>query len=284
MQARGGYFVSKIKEIWWLHIITFLMIAALLLLGTPTLDFLKSLLKYVIPNIFLFHSFIPNRYYYFSFNSVSWYLSDYIFFCFLAPMILELLGKLKGKKIIVTAFVLLVIEILIAVIFKDSIYEHAILYISPIYRSIDFIFGMLLGHVFRKKLEEKETNKFKIFNKIMLFIGISGMVALILLYRFIPSYLSWGVLFTPVSCIIIYFGATIECKLNGKIKVVFENIARYSFEMFMLHQIVIRYLGVLENRGLNLNPFVWFVLVLGITFFGAIFIKKIQFMLLDYKK
>ena len=46
-------------------------------------------------NFFLVQSLIPIKDYFFSFNAVSWYLSDTVFFVALAPVILLIFNKFK---------------------------------------------------------------------------------------------------------------------------------------------------------------------------------------------
>jgi len=95
-------------------------------------------------NAVLLQTWIPVQGIYFSFNSVSWYLANTIFFAALFPFVFRWISgtSTKGKGII--AFFMAVSYILVASLIPED-KHHAVLYISPYMRLMDFVLGIYLA-------------------------------------------------------------------------------------------------------------------------------------------
>lgn len=109
-------------------------------------------------NFFLVQSFIPEKEYYFSFNSPSWYLCNTIFYSMLFPFLLKGIYSLKIVSKI--AFATLIVTLyFILLIFVPKEYYHAFLYINPLGRLIDFIIGIFIALIFLKIVQGGYTEK-----------------------------------------------------------------------------------------------------------------------------
>lgn len=110
-------------------------------------------------NAALLQSWIPVYDVYFSFNAVSWYLADTMFFAVVFPFILKWImgASSKGKALITVAMAIAYVAV--AILIPEEKY-HAILYVSPYMRLMDFIFGVFLalGYI---KLQERPQTKHK---------------------------------------------------------------------------------------------------------------------------
>lgn len=109
-------------------------------------------------NAALLQSWVPIDSVYFSFNAVSWYLADTMFFALLFPVLCRIImgvGK-WGKAAIATAIV--AIYALVAVLIPAEMH-HAILYISPAIRLADFVFGMYLAIAYMSLKELPESKR-----------------------------------------------------------------------------------------------------------------------------
>lgn len=110
-------------------------------------------------NAALLQSWIPVYDVYFSFNAVSWYLADTMFFAVVFPFILKWImgASSKGKALIAVAMAIAYVTV--AILIPEGKY-HAILYVSPYMRLMDFIFGVFLalGYI---KLQERPQTKHK---------------------------------------------------------------------------------------------------------------------------
>ena len=108
-------------------------------------DFVNGRFSYstyilLIPDSFLVQAWIPIKEVYFSGNAVAWFLSD-MFFCYLFfPYLIKMLTKRWGKilMIIIVATYLLLVQMI------EGDYIHSLVYISPFFRVIDFMIGILL--------------------------------------------------------------------------------------------------------------------------------------------
>ena len=133
------YFTKRVIKFYPLHLVCLL---AALPLALPSFS-VKQVLVLVI-NAALLQSWIPIKGVNFSFNGVSWYLADTMFFAVIFPFLLKWIinASPKGKVLIATAFA--VIYAVVAIIIPTDIH-HAILYISPYMRLTDFVFGIYLA-------------------------------------------------------------------------------------------------------------------------------------------
>lgn len=243
------YAYTKIKRFYPLHLITFLCTIPLeymlVTLANPESSFWGQLLvmaKRALPNLLLVHSFIPDSNYYFSYNQTSWYLSDTLFFCLLTPLIVYLINKITKKKLIISIilfFVCLSTQFLLANALQSSQYAHAILYISPLYRIIDFTEGCLLCYYF--------MNLNKTINKhICSILELSSVICFILfvmLWSYIPVWLAYCAMYVPATAFLLfslaYDGGIISRILQSKPLTYLGDI---SFELFLIHLVVFRYL------------------------------------------
>lgn len=104
-------------------------------------------------NAALFQTWIPIKGVYFSFNAVSWYLADTMFFTVVFPFLLKWIVNASPNGKVLIATVIAVLYAAVAIIIPTDMH-HAILYISPYMRLTDFVFGiyLALGYL---KLKEK---------------------------------------------------------------------------------------------------------------------------------
>lgn len=95
-------------------------------------------------NAALLQTWIPFKAVYFSYNAVSWYLANTIFFAAVFPILLKWIinASTKGKILIAAGFALVYA---LVVVLLPLEWRHAILYISPIMRLTDFVFGVFLA-------------------------------------------------------------------------------------------------------------------------------------------
>ena len=101
----------------------------------------------------LLHTWIPIKEVYFSFNWVSWYLADTMFFAALFPLVFKLIVTSSTKGRVAIASLLAIIYAAVAVLLPTDKY-HAILYISPYMRLTDFVLGIYLALLYFKLKEQ----------------------------------------------------------------------------------------------------------------------------------
>ncbi len=100
-------------------------------------------------NATLFHSWVPIKAVYFSFNAVSWYLADTMFFALLFPLLFKRIVNSGRCGIITIAILFAIIYVMVAIILSEDKY-HAVLYISLYMRLNDFVFGIYLALLYQK--------------------------------------------------------------------------------------------------------------------------------------
>lgn len=94
LKSSWKFMLGKIKKMYPLHILTFMIALPF------SIKLIKEPLKLVfeiIANLSLTQTLIPSSSVYFSFNAVSWFLSEMVFFYFLTPWIIKQMNKLPYK-------------------------------------------------------------------------------------------------------------------------------------------------------------------------------------------
>lgn len=163
-ESNLSFAINKIKKLYPLHIIMLVLVVLLYPHGLYWNSLWKSILSWakIILNFFLLQSWIPKSEFYFSLNSVSWYLSTAAFLYFIFPYILINLKRMNKKsQMILRIGIILFIQITVCSLMEvykanidsispkisDNLIKY-ITYICPLYRLGDFYIGCILGRVF----------------------------------------------------------------------------------------------------------------------------------------
>lgn len=100
-------------------------------------------------NATLLQSWIPKKSVYFSYNAGSWYLSDEIFMYAIFPWLARAINIAgKQKRIFILSSITILYILLVTLVPNE--HRHAILYINPLVRCIDFTVGIFLALCFIK--------------------------------------------------------------------------------------------------------------------------------------
>lgn len=243
LQLITGYTKRKVAGFYWLHIVTMLLALAPTLLGwaveSPALQEIKECGYKVLANIFLVQSWIPNSAYYFSLNSVAWYLSTSVMMYVCTPMFhacIQKLATVKHKAMLIV--VIFAGQLLLARHLQSSGYLHAVVYVHPLVRIWDYMTGMLLGAIIKEKKVQTTILRGTVCEVAVL------VWLFVCLFAGVPDayyYVTWS---APMAwCIILVF-----CQESGIISRFLSTrpmrfVGDISLEMFMIHLLVIRYWG-----------------------------------------
>lgn len=235
---------NKLRKIYPLHIITLIVSLPLCITLFTGNEVFKNGVKLIL-NILLLNTWIPRMEFYFSFNSVSWYLALVVFFILITPIVINLLSRMNNNFLFIILFLIILGEFLWTYAVLDNSMSHWLIYVCPIVRSFDFINGAIVCKII------KESNKHS-----MIEIGTVGTLILScgILYSSLNSssgmymVVLW-VIPSILLIILLYLGKDGSRMVN----IVFKNsilvfIGNISFELFLIHQLVIRYMRSIYNR------------------------------------
>lgn len=269
------FIAARIARIYPLHLAMFLFVLMLTIRSVIKND-IAFPWKPLFFNAALLQSFIPVKSCYFSFNAVSWSISDELFFYFAFPIVIVFFTKIKRKILLILGLSVLCIYFAAVFIVPEQ-YHHALFYIHPFFRIIDFIIGIEIFSVWKYMQSAKIKNgKFLSFlNRkdiativevlsvclLVVMICVSGNVPQV--YRYASYY--W----IPMALIILCFaqsngGGILSQVLSWKPFVIAGEI---SFGFYMLHQQMIgigrAILARLSGRfSVSLPAFGEFVIIL----------------------
>lgn len=230
-----------------------------------------------ITNAALVQSWIPIKSFYFSYNMVSWYLADTMFFALLFPFLFNGIVRMTTKGRIRFTVAMLVAYALIVILLPTDMY-HAILYISPYVRTSDFVFGMLLAFVYLDLKEKTWTkNLFSHNGKIWML----TIILLIVLLVYESSLLTKSIrmiapVFWPLVAMLIVLVSLLE-ENGGGILLQHHCLQRFgelSFTFFLTHQIVLRYLTIEFDHFHFDNTIMYIILSLVITIMVSLIVER----------
>lgn len=168
--------------------------------------------------------------------------------------------KIEFKRNIAPLFIILYLCIMTLL---SKPYDHALLYISPIFRLQDFIIGMLTYKLYTRLKESQVTRNLltlSFFKKsiIEIFLVICLIFTILLAYRIEEQYyfafLWWFIMPELILAFALFNkqGGIFSKILNMKILI---SVGNCSFSFYMIHQLAI---GVLNSVTHKLNiALVW---------------------------
>ena len=257
------FFLKRVKKIYPLHILCLILAVLISTLIGESLEW-----THLAPNAFLIHSWIPQSSYYFSGNSLSWYLSVMVFCYAMFPLLVGWMRKWGGVFL-----VLLLTFYPIAVAIVPDAYVGGLIYINPLFRIVDFCLGMWLAHVCTNdsmanmmcRLKNMSVSKKTIIEVMLALLSL----ALIVLSEKTITRFNFASFWWMPSMLIIFIlftfdnnGGGITRLLNKTISVTLGSV---SFAFYMLHILVLRVNDYLMNNVISMNYYLNGVLVVLVT-------------------
>lgn len=236
--------ISKVGKLYGLHLIMLAIMYVIVKMPTT-----GEAIPRLIVDILLLKCWRPNSADYYSYNGVAWYLSMYMFVCMLAPYVIKLVAKMKHKKQVVSAGVLVYVVMwmigyytsIVTIPIGDT-FAKWLTYICPLYRVLDFSLGVMLGWFYLNC----DWKKYQTPTKALL-LEVAAVAAFIVSEKaYLPikeNYMGIGytVYFTLTALILVWTfavnGSVITKLLNNKLLLWLGNISSLTF---LIHQVVIR--------------------------------------------
>ena len=244
--------VRKVGRLYPLHLVTMVFTLCLILLQPERFSGAKhQLLIKIGLNLVLLQSWIPKSEFYFSLNSVSWYLSTAMVTYFFFPWLLVLLRRISRKRSAFIALLLIVaLEAALSCVFQlfgrestaDWFSLHWLTYIFPQFRILDFSVGALGGYLFLHRDNSASLTRLRRLPatglETLLFLSIFVFCRF---YSSVPQSIRYTLLFTVPSALLV-------CLLASRIGYVslllsrkpFQVLGKLSTPAFLIHMLVIR--------------------------------------------
>ena len=110
-----------------------------------------------LANVTMMQSWVPLSDFYYSFNTLSWYLSDMLFLYLIFPLILHFMHHYRhGRSAVFTILIVFSVQTFFAFFTRNMSplptsaypFNHWVTYVFPLFRAGDFIIGCNLGYLF----------------------------------------------------------------------------------------------------------------------------------------
>ena len=147
-----------------------------LLAALPLVSFALWKIPVFFVNAALLQTLVPIKGVYFSFNMVSWYLANTMLFSVVFPFVFRIIMRASSVERGIGILFLSLVYVVLVNILPFNLY-HAILYVSPILRLLDFIFGIFLAIIYWEiKVYSKLQLSNNIVSQFVIFVIISLLV------------------------------------------------------------------------------------------------------------
>ena len=255
------YLIRRAIKFYPMHWIT--------LLANIPLTLMTILNWWLIPLFFinaaLLQTIVPVQKIYFSYNAVSWFLADILFFAVVFPFIFRkivAMSRMRRVILMLVGFVLYNIIFFISYHLPEGVMK-GIVYISPFVRLFDFVFGILLGLDFLSIKNKPIIYVFAKQERAISF-GIIAIILMLIIESFILSekFTLIAPLYWPLTAVLIML-AVLPDKLKLLENKFLLRLGECSFTIFLVHRLVLRYTSKLLGIN-NKIIFVLFCLVLTI--------------------
>lgn len=237
------FWVARIARVYPLHFVTMLLALLFMLYsaepyGGP-FENLATGLHVLFANATLTHAFIPDGAYYFSYNSLSWSISDEMFFYFTFPFVVFLL--VRNKLLLHWGWLLFLAVPLLMQVAQEFEF-HKLFYINPFFRLVDFLIGIALHQVYKQGFVG-QAYRSRLGATVLEVLALASFVTVFHFHRdFTIVYRYSCYYWLPIAFVIISFGyqrGYISTLLSGRTMVLLGEI---SFSFYLIHQLVIRWM------------------------------------------
>ena len=247
-----NFYRSKFARLYPVHILTFFISIPLLGLTKVPTDILD-----IFTNLLMMQSWFPRGIHVFSFNSVSWFISNIWFFSLITPFVLYAIHKCElGNsitKLIALNILLFATAVFIALPFKTMesySFNWWFVYTSPYFRVFDFLIGIITGLLFINI-----KNSFP--SKNVVFYTALEIMAILFFWKFFtmpyfkfPS-LVMSIYYEPaIVLVLIVFGlqrGLLSSIINNRFSVL---LGRLTYSAYMVHLMIILYVAFLLSDSI----------------------------------
>ncbi len=261
------FYIARVARISPLYFLTFL-ISIPVAINVLVQAKLLTIVSVTFSHLFLLQSFIPIRVFYFNFNSPSWSISNEMFFYLLFPFLIFLFYKVKMKKI----FFLYILIIPATLIWINEESFHALLYINPFFRLIDFILGIFLYDIYLKI----KTENWIIRNATKIEFSAIGL--------FLLFYFNHGAIYQPyrysvyywIPMLLIILIFAIQKGIISKFlsRRIFFLLGEISFGFYLFHILIFKYFELIfDTLWIQHNA----VLFITISFLATLILSYLAF-------
>lgn len=242
-------------------------------------------------NLFMIQSWIPDINYYFSFNGVSWSISTEIGFYLLFPLMIYLIrrfGMIAFAIPVIAAacMVYLTIQWQLPIVGVNMIDATGMIYINPICRFFEFSLGIAAclawEKITSKDVELLRSSAASILSLLMIILCPSLIYYLGALYQKTPHWPvsiyifqnGMGIFFAVTVCLVASCNGWFASVLGNKF---FVWLGEISFSLYMIHQLVIRFIVKNFQPEISVNSgFVFVIYLLASLILAAIVYHLIE--------
>lgn len=229
--------LSRLAPLYWL--VGLISLIAIPLVKSESVDFKATDSLY----FFFLQSWLPSSEIYFSVNPPSWSVSNELFFYFLFfPLIL-----FARRKILFFFFILLGAIFLSAIawtvlandfgpIWGQNSFSHWLFYIFPVFRSLEFIVGILVHWLWTKHGEVRFLRPRFIYPLLAVTMMFGPVV---------PEAFRFSLYYLPVAALLVYAHAQGENQSKNRfLGRLLRELSDASYSFYMIHFLFVQHISI----------------------------------------
>lgn len=243
------FYVARVARIYPLHLLT-LILAVPLMLTSP---WSESALLALPFNLTLTQSLIPSAGIFFSYNSPSWSISNELIFYLFFPLLIQLKTKNLLWVSVFIVFAIIIYWLFIIKIDSKADLWYWSFYINPFFRLAEFMLGIItyrisIGRFKQHGITRGYATALEIVALFLLIVAVSNHYS-------VPGFLSKGLFYAPLFALIILVFSMQSGLISMLLKATpFVYLGEISFSVYMIHQIIIRYIHEFSIFFFQLHP------------------------------
>jgi len=258
--SRRSFYLARFARVYPLHLLTLLLalpISRAQLLGVPV----ETAALKLSTQLSLTQSWVPRADVYGALNAPAWSISDEAFFYLVFPgLVVWLAGGLRRTPGWVYGGVAaLVVGVILLMFVVPEDLQHAVFYINPGLRLVDFLLGILLFNLWRRYGSSAHWTARR-----ATWLEVSSVLLLglaLVFHQRVPQVFRYSAYYwLPVSALIYVFAhqaGALSRWLSTRPLVILGEI---SFAFYLVHQLIIRYFRGVNRRLYDFGEG-WFQLV-----------------------
>ncbi len=161
-------------------------------------------------NAALLQTWVPSINVYFSFNAVSWYLANTMFFAVIFPFLCRLIIKNR-----VASAILLAIAYALLVVLMPFDYYHYGFYINPLARTFDFVVGIYAALALIELCDNKWVASVMQKGNLIVLVMFLVIASMVYLLSLLPTEIRMFTIIYWVPVVFVILSASLLGKLGG---------------------------------------------------------------------
>lgn len=230
----------------------------------------------LLTNSLLIHSWFPLAEHYFSFNGVTWYLSDLLFLTLVSPVLIRWVKRMPGKMCLLSVCALFSLYLLLFLFLpQENHFYYTVIF--PLTRLIDYFIGMAVCrfYLYFKTRKPHASNS-------LFYLALASMIVSVLTSLYLPALHQLSPFYLIPISITLFSLCVPENDFLGKYRIthLLFDLSKYTLAFYLIHQVVLKYTDYFFDK-IGIHNFLIYAPV---TFLASVGLSYMMYNVFELKK